>query len=111
MPPLLDRGGQDGVIRRMIDGIGESGDGHEGDQGTIVREKRNEPESHCFQNEPTDENAAGAVTIHEKTHRRLRQAGRQAKHGDREAELGESHAIDLAQQRKQGRQQQQVKVG
>ena len=109
-PRLADAGVENRVVRRMIDGVGEPCEHHERDQRRVHRYRGDERHGERVQRETADQDAARAVAVDEESDRRLGEPSGDAEHGDREAELGEADAVDVAQERKQRRQQQHVEV-
>ena len=103
---LRYRSAHDGVVGRVVNGVGDARDHHQSNQCGVDREHADENEGYRLQRHAGDENAARAVPIHEKSHRRLYESRGQAERREGKAELGETDTIDIAQHRKQRRQQQ-----
>ena len=108
--PLLDRAREDRVVGGMEHAVAQARDHHQRDQHRIARKQADQTDRQAEQGEPGDQDRAGAEAIDEEPDRRLGQAGDAVQHGERQPERGVADAELVAQQRKQGRQDQDVEV-
>jgi len=109
-PCLVHMRGEDGVVRRVIDTVGEAEHRRADDQVGIAQVKREQGKGKPAHDKTDQQDEARANPVHQIADRRLRQSGHHRKHGDREAEFDEADAKLLLEERKQHRQHQNIEM-
>ena len=101
---------EDRVIGRMIDAVRNAEQREHRDQQPERRDKPDDREAHRAEHEARDQHRARTDPVDQEARRRLAQRGRDVEGGQREAEFGVADAVELADERKQRRQHQNVEM-
>ena len=101
---------QDRVIARVIDAVGEAEQRGADDQRGVAQMHAEQDQRQAADGEADQQHFSGADMVGEIADRRLGQAGDDAEHGQREAELDIADAELRLQERKQHRQHEQMEM-
>ncbi len=109
-PRAVDPSGEQRIIGRVVDAIGEPRRRHRHDEHRIARHHRQHEEARPAENEPGREHPAMAEAVADKAHRALHDQRDEVEHGQRRADLEEAAAEMTGQQRQQRRHDHDVDV-
>ena len=107
---IRDAGGQDRIVGRVVDAVGEARDEGGGKQHRIARVEAEGHEGRAAEAQAAEQDAPGADPVDERAHRRLGDARDQAEQRDGEAEFDVADAEFGLEDGEKRRQDQNVNV-
>ena len=105
-----DRGAEDGVVGRVIDGVGETEEGVGDDEQPVAGQQRGDQQRHGAQQQAAGQHGARADAVDHEAGRRLQERRDDVVGGERDADLDVADAEGLAHRAEDRRQKHQVEV-
>ena len=98
------------VVGRVVDRVGEAEHAEHGDEHPERIDQPRHRDGACANDKPADQPQPRARAVDQKTHGRLQHGRGDVEGGERKPKLGIAHAIFLAHEQEQGREQHDVEM-